>query len=210
MARFARLAILLSLVCLVLSSTRCQAQDPAANEDYPPEPQNAGFAGEGEGDYPANVPADGEQGVPQDPFNQDIPPEDIPADQPPADEAPVDEPPADEPPKTDEQIAQDMENMPAGTVVGGDATEPSGLTPTEQAGTVEGDFYSKYDFQGTYTKMQSDGIGPEGIIGIVLGVTFGMAFCLLCVCICWIRQRNIHRAKFGYTGADAPGGQIEM
>ncbi|CAI7776686.1 unnamed protein product [Closterium sp. NIES-54] len=168
MARFARLAILLSLVCLVLSSTQCHAQDPTVNEDYPPEPQNAGFAGDNT-DYPANVPADGDQGVPQDPFNQDIPPEDIPADQPPVDEAPVNVPPADEPPKTDEQIAQDMENMPAGTVIGGDATEPSELPGQEEAGTVEGDAYSKYDFQGTYDKMKSDGIGPEGIIGIVLG-----------------------------------------
>ncbi|GJP29857.1 hypothetical protein CLOM_g20134 [Closterium sp. NIES-68] len=187
------------------------------NEDYQQEPQNAGFAGEGENpDYEANVPADGDQGIPQDPFNQDIPADQPPVDEPPMDQAPVDEPPAEgeptEPPKTDEQVAQDMENMPAGTVVGGDmdTTTPSGLPGDEQAGTVEGDFYSKYDFQGTYDKMKSDGIGPEGIIGIVLGVTFGMALCFLCVCVCWIRQRNIHRAKYGYTGADADGGQIEM
>ncbi|GJP50389.1 hypothetical protein CLOM_g9516 [Closterium sp. NIES-68] len=50
-------------------------------------------------------------------------------------------------------------------------------------------------FSEGYEKMAGGKIGAEGIIGIVLGVTLGAGLCLLVVCVCWVRQRNINRAK---------------
>ncbi|CAI5501898.1 unnamed protein product [Closterium sp. Naga37s-1] len=69
------------------------------------------------------------------------------------------------------------------------ATTGSGSEGSEPAAPASNSYSEGYE------KMAGGQISAEGILGIVLGVTLGAGLCLLVVCVCWVRQRNINRAK---------------
>ncbi|GJP40324.1 hypothetical protein CLOM_g24601 [Closterium sp. NIES-68] len=87
-----------------------------------------------------------------------------------------------------------------------DATVPTDAAPVAADDTVTAGNGTMYDFQGAYEKMKGGDLSTEAIIGIVAGVAGGMVLVMCCACICWIRQRNIWRAKYG----DGNAGAIEM
>lgn len=207
MARSWQCVLLVSLALLALGASVARAQT-GDNTDYPDEPQEAGFTEGGGPDYPADPTP--QPATPADPYAEpdtDAPPTDEAI---PATDATEEAAPEDAAAATADEVGEDLDSMPAGTVVGADVSNTEGsLPPMGQAGAIgEGD--EKYDFTGTYNKMKTGNISAEGIIGIVVGSVLGTTLVLLCVCVCWIRQRNIYRAKHGYSGPEATGGQIEM
>ncbi|CAI5988845.1 unnamed protein product [Closterium sp. NIES-65] len=157
---------------------------------------------------PAGEPAPGDIPSETTTAPDDIPPEtttapeDIPTDTPPVEDAaqPTDTASAAfAPDTTDANFDPD-----AATPV--DATVPTESATVAVDDTVTAGNGTMYDFQGAYDKMKGGDLSTEAIIGIVAGVCGGMVLVMLCACICWIRQRNIWRARYG----DGNAGAIEM
>ncbi|CAI5461509.1 unnamed protein product [Closterium sp. Yama58-4] len=157
---------------------------------------------------PADEPAPGDIPTETTTAPGDIPsdtttaPEDIPSDTPPVEDAtqPTDTATAAFAPDTTDANFDPDAATPA------DATVPTESATVAVDDTVTAGNGTMYDFQGAYEKMKGGDLSTEAIIGIVAGVCGGMVLVMCCACICWIRQRNIWRAKYG----DGNAGAIEM
>ncbi|CAI5970858.1 unnamed protein product [Closterium sp. NIES-64] len=116
-----------------------------------------------------------------------------PADANPNDGNPDDELFSDNNPSSSDEAFPDSSN-PAAQDAAAVKTADSATTGSGSEGSEPAALASNSYSEG-YQKMAGGQISAEGILGIVLGVTLGAGLCLLVVCVCWVRQRNINRAK---------------